>query len=90
MQVRYQLRHSPNFRRFGAFGFRLLARPTVRTAPKQLKYLRTAFPKIPNRAYSALSGTCYSESEPAAALAEVSSPSCKSTTGQSFQSRSRA
>jgi hypothetical protein len=30
MQVRYQLRHSPNFRRFDAFGFRLMARPTVR------------------------------------------------------------
>jgi len=32
----------------------------------------------------------YSASEAAAALAEVSSPSCRSTTGQSFQRRSRA
>ena len=42
MQVRYQLRHSPRF----------LCRSGV--SPKQLKYLRTAFPKIPNRAYSNL------------------------------------
>jgi hypothetical protein len=27
-------------------------RSSVRIAPKQLKYLRTAFPKIPNRVYS--------------------------------------
>jgi hypothetical protein len=86
MQVRYQLRHSPRFlRRSGV-------------SPKQLKYLRTAFPKIPNRAYSAcrycLEGVSalrgYSASETAGALADVSSPSCRSTTGQSFHRRSRA
>ena len=45
MQVRYQLRHSPIFLLPHAW----LSKPS---APKQLKYLRTAFPKIPNRAYS--------------------------------------
>jgi hypothetical protein len=61
-----------------------------RVSPKQLKYLRTAIPKIPNRAYSAGFSCCYSASEAAGAFAEVSSPSCRSTTGQSFQRRSSA
>jgi hypothetical protein len=45
MQVRYQLRHSPELL--------LLPRAFFRASPKQLKYLRTAIPKIPNREYSA-------------------------------------
>jgi hypothetical protein len=61
-----------------------------RVSPEQLKYLRTAIPKIPNRAYSARFPRGYSASEAAEAFAEVSSPSCRSTTGQSFQRRSRA
>ena len=63
--------------------------------PKQLKYLRTAIPKIPNREYSLSAhvhgaGAAYSLSAIAPALADASSPSCRSTTGQSFQSRSSA
>jgi hypothetical protein len=45
MQVRYQLRHSPELL--------LLCELFSRVSPEQLKYLRTAIPKIPNRAYSA-------------------------------------
>jgi len=60
-----------------------------RSPPKQLKYLRTAIPKIPNREYSPV-GAAYSLSVTAPALAEASSPSCRSTTGQSFHRRSRA
>ena len=82
MQVRYQLRHSPELL--------LLCELFSRVSPKQLKYLRTAIPKIPNRAYSDWFPCCYSASEAAAAFAEVSSPSCRSTTGQSFQRRSSA
>jgi hypothetical protein len=86
MQVRYQLRHSPRFP----------CRSGV--SPKQLKYLRTAFPKIPNRAYSNLPvlrswrflACFYSASDAAGALADASSPSCRSTTGQSFHRRSSA
>lgn len=45
MQVRYQLRHSP--------GLLLLFEHFFRVSPEQLKYLRTAILKIPNREYSA-------------------------------------
>ena len=82
MQVRYQLRHSP--------GLLLLFQAFSGSPPKQLKYLRTAIPKIPNREYSPRRCASYSPSEAAAAFAEASSPSWRSTTGQSFQRRSRA
>ena len=90
MQVRYQLRHSPEFS---------LLRPRQQTLSvpafwsgslrSNSNILEQPFGKfqighIPWRSRS------YSASEAAAALAEVSSPSCRSTTGQSFQRRSRA
>ena len=81
---------APNFRCSDSVSLRFRLRLFVRISPKQLKYLRTAFRKIPNRAYSALPPGCYSDSDAAAAFAEASSPSCRSTTGQSFQRRSRA
>jgi hypothetical protein len=81
MQVRYQLRHSPELLPLKELFFRY--------SPEQLKYLRTAIPKIPNRAYSA-GLPAYSASVEAAAFAEASSPSCRSTTGQSFHRRSSA
>ena len=52
MQVRYQLRHSPEFSLLRPRPKPDPFRSSVRISPKQLKYLRPAFPKIPNRAYS--------------------------------------
>jgi hypothetical protein len=57
MQVRYQLRHSPIFLLLQASRHARGIRTSVRISPKQLKYLRTAFPKIPNRAYSVARAT---------------------------------
>src|SRR6476619_3278572 len=88
---------APNFRCSEHVFRRAMFRFFVRISPKQLKYLRPALRKIPNRAYSARFSVRrwperggYSVSVPAVALAEASSPSCRSTTGQSFHRRSRA